>query len=605
MYSSRSLPAILIAATVIISVPRSDPRGVWQRIQYDSAFQPTDVFFTTPDEGWLAGAGTILHTSDGGAHWELQFQDSVAEPRRDLSEFRFIDGIHGWAIARNSASATLLRTIDGRVWQTIGTSMPFATDYGFLSDSVGVALASTRILRTTNSGASWAVVTECLTKLAGVPQTESCTPERLHFVSPDTGYVAAAIRDLTIAPPQAASRWILLRTTDAGLSWQQLGADYAGLPEALFFTTADTGYVRLADGFLYATRNGGSSWQQVAPSIGSRLRFADPEVGWALGPMTLTYTINSGASWDTVASGLSGAVSALSLPRRDRAYAIVGGSLFRYRVVPSADSAVDAVATIRAMPAPEGTSAADVKKLATQVLAQSNSSTPRSKGRNVDSLLADFRLLAARHRNLNLLVEGADGARYVLDNLREVQLRVRALRATSGVAARLDAFARLTVAVDSLSNVTSLAMERVPKFSIHLRRKRPGTAAVEGTSAAPKPVAAAAPSAAPSSNNSTPSSAASKGVTVASPTPSSSRQLAPTKGRTTKPKPPNESAIGRKSADTARVRTAPASAKDTTRTKPDTSRAKLDTSRGGKDTTKSPIPSFHQPKPVIRRPATQ
>ena len=559
MHSSRGLSPTLIGVIVVLSAVRSAPRGVWERIHYDSAAQPTDVFFTTPDEGWLAVGGSVLHTTDGGMHWEVQLADSASKPRGALSEFRFIDGIHGWVIATRGGNAVLLRTIDGRQWQAIGTAMPTIADYGFLSDSIGIALSGTRILRTTNSGASWAVVSECLTTTVGGEQGVSCTPQRLHFISRDTGYIAAAMRGLATAPTEAVARWILLRTTDAGASWHPLGADYAGVPEALFFINSDTGYVRLADGFLYATRDAGSSWQQVAPSIAARLRFADPQVGWALAPTTLTYTINGGATWDTTASGLGGPVTALSLPRRDRAYAIVAGSLFRYRVT-STDSTLDVVATIRAMPAPESTSAAQVKKLAAQVLAQSNSATP--KNRNVDSVLADIRLLAAQHRNLNLLVDGTDGARTVLDHVSEVQLRVRELRATSGGLARLAAFTRLTVAVDSLSNVTSLAIQRVPKFSIHLRKKRAVTAPNVVQSAAPAAPAPATPA------------------------------LSRTKVPSAKP------AAGLASNPTQNAK----GVKDTARLRGDTARAKSDSSGGGKDTTKSKVPSPPSTKPAVKKP---
>jgi len=297
MHSSRELSSTLIAVIVMVAAAGSEPRGIWEKIQYGSASQPTDVFFTTADEGWLAVADSVLHTTDGGAHWDVQLAGSVARPRGTLSGFRFIDGIHGWVIATGTANAMLLRTIDGRVWQAIDTTMPPTADYAFVSDSIGVALSGTRILRTTNSGVSWTAASDCITRAAGVSEPVSCTPQRLQFVSPETAYVAAVTRGINATEPaQAETRWALLRTIDAGASWQPLGADHAGVPEALFFTNADTGYVRAADGFIYATRDAGTSWQAAAPSIAARLRFADPEVGWSLGPTTLTYTLDGGGT---------------------------------------------------------------------------------------------------------------------------------------------------------------------------------------------------------------------------------------------------------------------------------------------------------------------
>jgi len=302
-------------------------------------------------------------------------------------------------------------------------------------------------------------------------------------------------------------------------------------------------------------------------------------------------------------------VTALSLPRRDRAYAIVGGSLFRYRVT-ATDSALDVAATIRAMPAPESTSSTAVKKLASQVLEQSNSTSPSSRTRNTDSLLAEIRLLAIRHRNLNLLVDGTDDARAVLDHVREVQLLIGQLHASNGAAARLHAFAQLTVAVDSLSTVTSLAIQRVPKFRIRFRGKRVATAAKAAPSAAPagSPAAPApASSTAPSTNSAPPPSSASKTMKAPTPALSRSKLQSGTKvstpapnhidsakavpphamiatvprmiGRGSKVMSPNDSVSGRNVVDSARIKTGEKPLKNTARTKGDSTRGKPDTSR--------------------------
>ena len=51
----------------------------------------------TPTHGWAVGSsGTIVATSDGGAHWQVQTSGTDA----DLSAVAFPDATHGWAVGR-------------------------------------------------------------------------------------------------------------------------------------------------------------------------------------------------------------------------------------------------------------------------------------------------------------------------------------------------------------------------------------------------------------------------------------------------------------------------------------------------------------------------
>ena len=57
--------------------------------------QLNDVFFWDSDQGWAVGdRGVILHTEDGGRHWETQ---RVSWSCR-FESVHFIDSQHGWAV---------------------------------------------------------------------------------------------------------------------------------------------------------------------------------------------------------------------------------------------------------------------------------------------------------------------------------------------------------------------------------------------------------------------------------------------------------------------------------------------------------------------------
>ena len=77
-----------------------------------------DVFFLTPESGWIVGQnGLILFTRDGGKNW---FRGSTPT-NAPLSSVRFTDAQHGWAVDGHSAeliissppSNVVLETKDG------------------------------------------------------------------------------------------------------------------------------------------------------------------------------------------------------------------------------------------------------------------------------------------------------------------------------------------------------------------------------------------------------------------------------------------------------------------------------------------------------------
>ena len=104
----------------------------WTEIPIEADILPTSVCFVG-DEGWLAGdrriddgqsaklVGTLLHTDDGGKHWnEIQFGQD--EPF--FTQVRFTDKGHGWLVGRDS----LYRSEDGgKTWKVVLSLPPVKT----------------------------------------------------------------------------------------------------------------------------------------------------------------------------------------------------------------------------------------------------------------------------------------------------------------------------------------------------------------------------------------------------------------------------------------------------------------------------------------------
>jgi photosystem II stability/assembly factor-like uncharacterized protein len=173
------------------------------------------IQFVDASHGWAAGNGRILATSDGGHSWTRQYTGPAA-----LYQVDFTDAAHGWAVGKNA------------------------------------------LLRTTDGGATWTAAAEPALS-ASRPGTQCQGIDTVHFVSPSVGYAVAGGAGGAGAPvlgslsgPVSGSQ--LLRTTDGGQSWQQLGGTPAN-PETACFTSASNGYLG-TPGVIWHTTDGGTTW---------------------------------------------------------------------------------------------------------------------------------------------------------------------------------------------------------------------------------------------------------------------------------------------------------------------------------------------------------
>lgn len=149
----------------------------WQRLPVPDAdsLEFRDVHATSADSAWIlaAGAGArsrIYRTVDGGASWQLQFQNADSSAFYDC--LAFLDGRRGVAYSDASGGRTLvLRTMDGGgTWALLPPDRvpaPLPAEGAFASSGLCVAAAppsslfiatgapGARLFRSTDAGESW------------------------------------------------------------------------------------------------------------------------------------------------------------------------------------------------------------------------------------------------------------------------------------------------------------------------------------------------------------------------------------------------------------------------------------------------------------------
>jgi hypothetical protein len=353
---------VLGVGSLAAQQPAAPPafKGIWEPVSFSEDIDFREVVFVTIDKGWVAGdKGTIIYTKDGGATWTAQMGGDPEAKEETVKLLRFLDETHGWAVK----DGRVLRTEDGESWEDLGKAPDYIHELamtspldGVAAGFVGIGARPTTLFKTRDGGKTWKPVEQCSVKamVKGLNRTFGCEVLRIQFVTPSVGYLVARYQcaGMGCEPPP-----IMGKTEDGGESWEFFvgpgNADEVGATD-LFFTDEKTGIVRTTDGKLSRTTDGGTTWKGLLASIGhgAELRFADPEVGWAMEAYKMSYTMDGGARWNSRAYVFPVQPRAFSMPRRDRVYVVgYNGMVFRYSVVPAAAPAKPGTLVAPAMPA--------------------------------------------------------------------------------------------------------------------------------------------------------------------------------------------------------------------------------------------------------------
>lgn len=232
----------------------SDDHGAsWRQVPVPVSVTLTALHFPQPELGWAVGhGGTILHSSDGGETWSLQFDGNDAN-RQYLAWSKQRVGRLEQALAEVEDEARLeeleLDLEDARFAVEdatnaidIGPADPFL-DVRFLDASSGFAVGAYGMLyRTDNGGSDWNIA------IAGIDN-----PYRYH-------YYALAV-DAEGRLYLSGEAGLLYYSSDSGGSWERVDDLYDG---SLFGIAAHAGqlYTYGLRGHVFRSMDGGVSWEE-------------------------------------------------------------------------------------------------------------------------------------------------------------------------------------------------------------------------------------------------------------------------------------------------------------------------------------------------------
>ena len=257
--------------------------------------QSTIKFLDDSTGLYMGSHSVILKSEDAGETWNAIDLDLNIH----FTDFQFVDDSVIYAVGTDYTISKLMRSVDrGDTWHPVAdfrAPLDFVTLW-FSDNNTGLVAVVDGIHRTVDSGATWDTVWA---------SDYSSELTKLSFPSEQVGY---AIGWGFVNTPLSYESF-LLKTSDAGLTWDIVQTFSGDVLTALHFTNPDTGYIGTRDGWILKTTDGGNTWNETRVSGRSGVysfHFISDDTGFAAGfPNTIppgksffvAKTTDGGESW--------------------------------------------------------------------------------------------------------------------------------------------------------------------------------------------------------------------------------------------------------------------------------------------------------------------
>lgn len=242
----------------IQSLFKTTDGGLTWNLSIDLPFLPwlKSVFFVNPALGFAAGySGSVLKTNDGGNSWDTIFLTGNMAERHFHSVF-FLDDQTGFLAGGNptlDSIQTILKTTDGGHNWTIQLDNPgpWLKEIFLVNQATGFAVGEKgTILKTADGGITWTP--------ANVPSSVSQRDfNSVSFFDSNTGVVVGGRL-------QNDSIQTILRTTDGGNSWAIISDSIAPWLNKIRVHSPSSGYAVGDEGTILTTSDMGNSWETVS-----------------------------------------------------------------------------------------------------------------------------------------------------------------------------------------------------------------------------------------------------------------------------------------------------------------------------------------------------
>lgn len=252
-------------------------------------------FFDETNGITIGSMGIVMQTSDGGLNWNEKTSGTINTLKKTAiltDDNIVVVGLRG----------TIIKTTDhGQTWTPKASGLNidlYGVSFGGRLSETGIAVGDNgTILRSTDQGDTWNAVT------MDINIGKKVNYRSVAFGSANNGVIVG-------------QNGVLLLTSDGGLSWYNSPSMVPFANYVFAIMTNDfTAYATADNGIIIRSTNAGESWESLYTGIGNtlnRIRFADDQNATIVGSEGMIMrTTDGGLTWMDQSTGLSGDLNCL------------------------------------------------------------------------------------------------------------------------------------------------------------------------------------------------------------------------------------------------------------------------------------------------------